>query len=151
MLYDVALFSPIYQSQSVISIYIPSLLNLPPTSPHSSPLGLHRELGWVPCAIQQFLLAIYSTHDMHIYTRICQCHSLNLSHPLLPPLCPQVHSLCLHLPIFPVNRFIRTVFLDCLNVVAFRFRAWWDKTIVEEEKEGRSWTRLDQGLRKLSW
>ena len=45
------------------SIYVPSLSNLPPTSPHSSPLGLHRELGWAPCAIQQFLLAIYSTHD----------------------------------------------------------------------------------------
>ena len=54
-------------------------------------------------------------------------------------------------PFFSVNRFIRTVFLDCLNVVEFRFRAWWDKTSVEEEKEGRSWTRLDQGLGKLSW
>ena len=62
MLYDVVLFSPVQQSKSVISIYIPFLLNLPPTSPHSSSLGLHRELSWAPCAIEQFPLAIYSTH-----------------------------------------------------------------------------------------
>ena len=61
------------------SIYIPSLSNLPPTSPHSSPLGLHRELGWAPCAIQQFLLAIYSTHGS-VYMAM---HSLSSSHPLL--------------------------------------------------------------------
>ena len=82
---------------------------------------------------------------------ICQCYFLNLSYPLLPPLCPQVCSLCLRLHFFPVNRFIRTVSLDYLNVVEFRFRAWWDNTNIEGEKEGRSWTRLDQGLGKLSW
>ena len=120
-----------------------------PLASHPSKSSDSTRLG---CLLyNSFPLAIYSTHDTHIYTCICQCHFLNLSHPLLPPLCPQVHSLCLHLHFFPVNRFISTVFLDCLNVVEFRFRAWWDKTSVPEEKEGRSWTRLDQGLGKLSW
>ena len=32
---------------------------------------------------------------------ICQCYFLNSSHPLLPPLCPQVHSLCLCLHSLP--------------------------------------------------
>ena len=82
---------------------------------------------------------------------ICQCYFLNLSYPLLPPLCPQVRSLCLCLHFFPVNRFIRTVSLEYHNVVEFRFRAWWDNTNIEGETEGRSWTRLDQGLGKLSW
>ena len=36
-----------------------------------------------------------------------QCDSLNLYHPHLPPLCPQVCSLCLHLYLDHVNRFIK--------------------------------------------
>ena len=32
-----------------------------------------------------------------------QCYILNLSHPLLPPLCPQVCSLCLHLYSCPAS------------------------------------------------
>ena len=37
---------------------------------------------------------------------ICQCHFVNLSHLLLSPLCPQVHSLHLHLYSCPANRFL---------------------------------------------
>ena len=33
--------------------HIPSLLSFPPTPPHSNPLGHHRTLSWVPCAIPQ--------------------------------------------------------------------------------------------------
>ena len=32
--------------------YVPSLLYLPPKSPHPTPLGHHRAPSWVPCAIQ---------------------------------------------------------------------------------------------------
>ena len=39
-----------------------------------------------------------------------QCWSLCSSHPLLPPLCPQVCSLSLHLPYCSANRFITTIF-----------------------------------------
>ena len=64
--------------------YIISFLNLPPT-----PLGHHRSPSWAPVLYTGFPLAIYFTHGIHI----CQCFSLNLSHPLLPSLCPQAHSL----------------------------------------------------------
>ena len=47
---------------------------------------------------------------------IHQCYFLNLSYPLLPPPCPQVHSLHLHLHFFSVNRFISTVFLDSVSM-----------------------------------
>ena len=32
--------------------YVPSLLYLPPKSPHPTPLGHHRAPSWVPCAVQ---------------------------------------------------------------------------------------------------
>ena len=44
----------------------------------------------------------------------CKCCSLNAPHPLQPPLCPQVHPLCLYLYSCPANRFISTVFLDTM-------------------------------------
>ena len=61
---------------------IPSLLNLLPT-PHShpSPLGHHRALSWVPCAIQQRPIKLSVLHSVVF---ICQCHSPNSSHPHLP-------------------------------------------------------------------
>ena len=40
-----------------------------------------------------------------------QCFSFNPLHPLHPPLCPQVHSLCLHLYSCPANTFISNIFL----------------------------------------
>ena len=39
------------------------------------------------------------------------CYSLNSSHPLIPSLCPQVCSLCLHLHCCPADRLISTIFL----------------------------------------
>ena len=41
---------------------------------------------------------------------ICRCYSLSSSHPLLSPLCPQVHSLWFHLYSCPTNRFICAFF-----------------------------------------
>ena len=46
---------------------------------------------------------------MIVYLR--QCYPLNLSHPLLLPLCPQVCPLHLNLCSYPANRFISTIFL----------------------------------------
>ena len=40
---------------------------------------------------------------------VFQCYSLNLFYPLLLPLCPQIHPLCLHLYSCPANRFISNV------------------------------------------
>ena len=48
---------------------------------------------------------------LHMVVSKCQCYSLNLYHPLLPPACPQVHSLCLRLQSCPANRFIMTILL----------------------------------------
>ena len=48
---------------------------------------------------------------LHMVVSKCQCYSLNLYHPLLPPVCSQVHSLCLHLQSCPANRFIMTILL----------------------------------------
>ena len=39
----------------------------------------------------------------------CQCYSLNSNHFLLPPLCPQVCSLCMSPYSCPVNTFISTI------------------------------------------
>ena len=44
------------------------------------------------------------------------CYSLNSSHPLLPTLCPQVCSVCLHLHYCPANRFISITFLGCIHM-----------------------------------
>ena len=41
---------------------------------------------------------------------------LNSSHPLLPLLCPQVHSLRLHLSFCPADWFISTIFLDSIHM-----------------------------------
>ena len=43
-----------------------------------------------------------------------QCYSLNSSHPLLPPLCPQVCFLHLYLYCCLTNRFIRIIFLNSI-------------------------------------
>ena len=57
-----------------------------------------------------------------------QCYSLNSSLPLLPRMCPQVHSLHLHLYFYPANKSIRRVFLNymyiCVTTLAFVFRTY---------------------------
>ena len=81
----------------------------PNPPPHPTPLGCHRIPGWTPC-IMQLLPISYIFYAWYV----CQCYSLNSFHPLLPPLCPQVCSLCLHLYSCPENRFISTSFLDSM-------------------------------------
>ena len=65
----------------------------------------------LPVLYGRFLLAICFTHGS-VY--ICQCYSFNLSHPLLPPLCPQVLSLHLCLYSCPSNRFVSTIFINSI-------------------------------------
>ena len=75
-------------------IYSPSLLSLPPNSlSHPSRSSQITRLGFLCYTASSHCLSI-----LHIIVYICQCYFLNLSHPYLPLLCPQVHSLhlCLH-------------------------------------------------------
>ena len=59
---------------------------------------------------EAYLLYIYITY-------ICfSATSLIPSHPLLPPLCSQVCSLCLRLHCCPAHRFISTSFLDSIYI-----------------------------------
>ena len=88
-----------------------SLLLEPPSPlPIPSPLDHHRGSGWAPCyaAISQQLSIL------HMVMYICQGYFLHSSYFLLPPLYPQVRSLCLRLHSFPVERFINSVFLDSM-------------------------------------
>ena len=68
---------------------------------------------------------------LHMVMHVYQCFSLNSSLPLLPRMCPQVHSLHLHLYFYPANRPIRTVFLNytyicvCVTILAFLFQTYF--------------------------
>ena len=87
-------------------IYICPLLSSPSHLPsHLTSLDCHRAWVWAPRVIQQFLLAIlhmvmyftYGNVILHMVMYLFPCYSLNLSHPLLPLLCPQVCPLCLQI------------------------------------------------------
>ena len=78
---------------------------------HPSRWSLSARLGTLCCIAASHQLSV-----LHVIVYICQCYSLNLSHPLLPLLCPQVHSPCPHLPSFPANSFISTIFPDFTSV-----------------------------------
>ena len=98
LLYNVVLvytmwISYIYSVCVCVCVYIPSLLlDLLPT-PHPPSLGHHRSPSWAPSAIQLF--------PTSYLFYICQCIYVNPNLPfhltLSSPLCPHVHSLCLHL------------------------------------------------------
>ena len=76
-----------------------------PEPPLPPPLGCHRAPGWAPCAIWQLPTSL---SVLHMIVYICQCYFLNS--PLLPLLCPQVHSLRPYLHSFPANRSISTFY-----------------------------------------
>ena len=108
MLYNVVLVSVVQQSESAIRIHIspyPLPLEPPSHSPYPTPLGGHKASSRSPCAMQQ----LPTSHPFYIWY-ICQCYSLTSSQLPLPPLCPQVCSLCLRLYSCPATRFISTVF-----------------------------------------
>ena len=73
--------------------YITSLLGLPPLTPaHSSRLSQSAWLGSLCYTATSHQVSIL---HMMVYIRLC--YFLYLFHSLLPPLCPQVHSLDLAL------------------------------------------------------
>ena len=102
-LYNVVLVSAVLQCECYkYNISFSSWASLPPSPANS--LSHHRAPAELPVLYSSFSTILY----MVVY--FCQCYSLNLSHPLLLPLCPQVHSLFLHLYSCPENRFISTIF-----------------------------------------
>ena len=108
IIYNVVLVSAIHQPEWVIGgAYVRSFLNLLPISLPISPSRWSQNSTFELPVTQQIL---------HIVMYIFQCYSLHSSHPLLPALCPQVCSLCLHLCCFPVNRLISTTFLDSIHM-----------------------------------
>ena len=94
-----------------IYLYPPSLLSLLPL-PHSTLLGYHRSPDWAPCIIQQ-LPTVLSAFHMTMY--ICQRYFLNLSHPHLFLLCPQVHF-----PLGSSEPFFQIPYI-CINTQYFSF------------------------------
>ena len=110
------LYNCCYLGSVYICTYIPSFLSLPAHS-HPTPPGHCKMPGWAPCVIQQPPTTYLFYLNLIEY--IFQCCFLNLSYPLLPPLCPQVHSLCLCHHFFPANRFISTFFLDFIYIYIY--------------------------------
>ena len=88
---------------SYMRTYIPSLLDFP-AHPHPVPLRHQRAPNQAPCVIQQALTSslFYTWKSTYIDT----------SFPVLPPPCPQAHSLHLHLGHCPAHKSICTACLD---------------------------------------
>ena len=99
LLYNVVIVSAEQQCKSAIRIHttLPSWASLPLRPP--TLLDHHRAVSCAPCAVKQppascpFYMVVY----------ICQCYALRSSHPLLPLLCPQVHSLCISVPALQIG------------------------------------------------
>ena len=72
-----------------------------------------RVLEWGATANSPLLPILYMT--MYSF----QCNCLNSFHPLLPPRCPQVCSLRLHLHCCPADGFISTTFLDSIHMLSY--------------------------------
>ena len=92
--------------------YVPSLLNLPPTSLPIPPLKVVTEMWFeFPESYSKFLLATYFTYGN-------TCFHVTFSiHPSLSFLClpsPLVCSLCFYLHCCPANKFISIIFLDSI-------------------------------------
>ena len=104
--------SDTHQHESTIGTHMsPSfLISLsPPTPSHSSRLSQSTRFQ-LPVSYSKLpWLSVLQT-VMYMF----QCYSLNLSHPLLPPLCKQVCDLCLCLHCCPASRVISTICLDSI-------------------------------------
>ena len=74
---------------------------LPPATPSPLlPLFVVEHLIWAPCIIHHISTGYLILHMvMYTFPR----YPLSSSHPLLPQLCPQFCSLCLHLYYCPAN------------------------------------------------
>ena len=125
MFYSLVFISLIHQHESAIGIHIlpPSWTSLSlPTQP--THLNFHRALGF------SSLHHIANSHwlsILHMYCKIVYMFPycfLNLSHLLLPSLCPQVFSLCLHFHCCLANRFISKYHLSVHGIFRARVLEW---------------------------
>ena len=107
MLCQFLLYNKVNQPYAYIYPHIPSLLSLPPTLP-IPPLQVDtKHRADLPVLCGCFPLAIYFTFDsVYMLMLLSLCPSFPLP---TPPLCPQVHSLCLRPYSCPATRFISTI------------------------------------------
>ena len=92
------------------TLFPPSWTSVPPPSPpHPSRLSQSTELSSLFHTANSHRLSV-----LHMAVYMFQCCSFSSSHPFLPPLCPQVCSVCLCLHCCPVNRLISTIFLESI-------------------------------------
>ena len=112
MLYNIVSVSAVQHESASKYTYVPSLLSLLPSPPpHPSRSSQRTELSSLCYSAASHVLSA-----LHIVVYLCQSSSLNLSHPLLP-LCPQIHSLCLHLYFYPANRSISPILLQRMHIL----------------------------------
>ena len=108
----------VWQSESAICAHVspPSGASLPQPSRWS------QGLSWAQVT-QRLPPALFCR-----WWCVCRCCPLGLSHPLLPPLYPPVHSLCLCLSSCHPNRFISIIFLDCTRMRSYMIFAFLSLT-----------------------
>ena len=117
--FTILLASAIPQHESAIGIH----MSLDPPSqlpPDPTPLSCHRALSHK--ANLSFLHHTANSHWLCILYMVMymfQGYFFNSSLPLLPPLYPQVCSLCLHLHCCSANRFISAIFLDSIYMHSY--------------------------------
>ena len=119
--YNVVLVSAIRQYESSVSIiYIYPLPLEPSHQPSASHLS-ETELNSL-CYTAASTSVLFHTRQYYVSATL----SIHPTFPF-PPLCPQVHSLCLHLSSCPAKRFISTIFLDpCIWVnIPYLFSPFW--------------------------
>ena len=93
----------------------------PRTSPAPpTPLGHHRALSWVPCAMQQ----VPTSYVSHIAAHMCQYQSLSSSSSLSHP---SVHKsilcICVSLPALQIRSSVPVFYAPhiCVNILCFHW------------------------------
>ena len=133
-LYNIVMVFSIHQHELAVGRHVspPCWTHLPP---HPIPPGCQQHWLWAPW-ITHITSNSHWRSALHMVMYMFQCSSLKSAHPLIPPLCPKVCSLCLCLPCFPARRIISTIFLVlciCINIWCLSFSVcptnWISNTI----------------------
>ena len=94
------LASAFHQHESVISTYVSPPLDAPSSRPHPITLDVTEHHGELPVLYGNSPLAT----SLKAVISMIQCHSLNLTRSLLPPLCPKsVFYVCISIPALQVG------------------------------------------------